>query len=130
VGKIETTTKLPVAKTETTMKLPVAKTETTTKLPVAKTETTTKLTEKMNSFGIRCSTACSCSRVSPSADEAVLAYPAVAEEVVHRSEEQLLLVMELQGVLVAVEGELHGVVVAVEEELQAEVLVEEQLQAA
>jgi hypothetical protein len=109
----------------------------TSELAVAKTKTTVAMT----SFDTLFWTASSCSPVSPSADEAVLAYPAVAEVAVRLLEKVRLLEVEAQGVVLAdeehqqaevVADEEHqqAEVVAVEEKQQAEVLAEEGLQLA
>ncbi|XP_051230356.1 uncharacterized protein [Lolium perenne] len=84
----------------------------------------------MSSFDTLFSTVSSCSPVSPSADEAVLAYPAVAEVAVRLLEEVRLLDVETQGVVLADEEQLQAEVVADEEHQQAEVVAVEEKQQA
>jgi hypothetical protein len=125
---------LAVAKTKTT-ELAVAKTK-TAEQAVAKTKMTemavakTKTTVAMSSFDTLFSTVSSCSPVSPSADEAVLAYPAVAEVAVRLLEEVRLLDVEAQGLVLAVEEHQQAEVVADEEHQQAEVVAVEEKQQA
>jgi hypothetical protein len=125
---------LAVAKTKTT-ELAVAKTK-TAEQAVAKTKMTemavakTKTTVAMSSFDTLFSTASSCSPVSPSADEAVLAYPAVPEVAVRLLEEVRLLDVEAQGLVLAVEEHQQAEVVADEEHQQAEVVAVEEHQQA
>jgi hypothetical protein len=112
------TTEMAVTKAETTMEMAVTKAATTMEISKAKTTS-------MNSFVTHSSTVCSCSRVNPSADEAALAYPAVAEEAVRRLEVLRQLDVELQAEVSVEEVQVQGVLVADEGMLLAEVSVEE-----